>query len=111
MQDNLFGGKRFGADATSGVSNPNFIKLADAYGIPAHKLKTLDDVKNNLGYLLDQPGPMFIEVNMVRDQLLIPRVQSKKDSEGKIVSGSLDAMFPFLSDLTVEQVRSESQAC
>ena len=111
MQDNLFGGKRFGADAASGVSNPNFIKLADAYGIPAHKLKTLDDVKNNLGYLLDQPGPMFIEVNMVRDQLLIPRVQSKKDSEGKIVSGSLDAMFPFLSDSTVEQVRSESQAC
>ena len=111
MQDNLFGGNHFGADAGSGVSNPNFIKLADAYGIPAHKLKTLDDVKNNLGYLLDQPGPVFIEVNMVRDQLLIPRVQSKKDLGGKIISGSLDAMFPFLSDAEVAQVRSESQAC
>lgn len=111
MQDNLFGGQRFGADSASGVSNPNFIKLADAYGIPSHKLKTLDDVKNNLGYLLDQPGPMFIEVNMVRDQLLIPRVQSKKDANGKIISGSLDAMFPFLPDATVAQVRAESQSC
>jgi acetolactate synthase-1/2/3 large subunit len=111
MQDNLFGGRRFGADGTSGVSNPNFTKLADAYGIPSHKLKTLDDVKNNLGYLLDQPGPMFIEVNMVRDQLLIPRVQSKKDAAGKIVSGSLDAMFPFLADSEVAQVRAESQSC
>lgn len=111
MQDNLFGGRRFGADGTSGVSNPNFTKLADAYGIPSHKLKTLDDVKNNLGYLLDQPGPMFIEVNMVRDQLLIPRVQSKKDDSGRIVSGSLDAMFPFLPDSTVAQVRAESQSC
>jgi acetolactate synthase-1/2/3 large subunit len=111
MQDNLFSSNRFGADKSSGVSNPDFIKLVGAYGIPTYTLKTLDDVNNNLENLLAEPGPMFIEINMVRNQLLIPRVQSKKDSHGKIVSGSLDAMFPFLDDDIVAQVRAESKNC
>ena len=33
------------------------------------------------------------------------------DANGKIISGSLDAMFPFLPDATVAQVREESQSC
>jgi hypothetical protein len=41
---------------------------------------------------------------MVRDQLLIPRVQSRRDADGKIVSGSLDAMFPFLEDATLVEL-------
>lgn len=95
MQDNLFDKKRFGADTESGVSSPDFCNLANAYGIKSYKLQTLDAVKENLHNILNSDGPCLIEVNMVRDQLLIPRVQSKKDATGKIVSGSLDTMFPF----------------
>jgi acetolactate synthase-1/2/3 large subunit len=98
MQDNLFGGNRFGADPTSGVSSPDFVQVAIAYGIPAHRLTTLENVHQSLKNLLAKDGPMLIEINMVKDQLLIPRVQSRRDSSGKIVSGSLDAMFPFLED-------------
>lgn len=104
MQDNLFGGKRFGADPTSGVSCPDFVRVADAYGIPAYRLSTLDDVINSLETLLKKDGPSLIEINMVKDQLLIPRVQSRRDSDGKIVSGSLDAMFPFLEDSVLENL-------
>jgi len=111
MQDNLFGGNRFGADPTSGVSSPDFVRVAAAYGIPAYRLLTQENVEDALGKLLDIPGPALIEINMVRNQLLIPRVQSKKDSEGRIVSGSLDAMFPFLTDEVVNQLQTESKAC
>jgi acetolactate synthase I/II/III large subunit len=111
MQDNLFNGNHFGATSSSGVGSPDFIKLSEAYGIPAHRLETISDVENNLASLLNAPGPALIEVNMVRSQLLIPRVQSKRDSSGKIVSGSLDAMFPFLPDVDVEQVLLESRDC
>ncbi len=96
MQDNLFAGKRFGADEVSGVSAPDFYSIAKSYKIPSIKLKSLEDVNFSLKQLLDVKGPLLIEVNMVRDQLLIPRVQSKKDKDGKIVSGSLDVMFPFI---------------
>jgi acetolactate synthase-1/2/3 large subunit len=98
MQDNLFNKNHFGADSASGVGSPDFIKLADAYGIPGHRLTTTADVEQQLSTLLAQAGPSVIEINMVRNQLLIPRVQSRKDSEGQIVSGSLDMMFPFLDD-------------
>jgi acetolactate synthase-1/2/3 large subunit len=96
MQDNLFNKRRFGADRDSGVSAPDFCKLSLAYGIPSAKLNNIQEVKKNLSLLLDKKGPMLIEVNMVRDQLMIPRVQSKRDKDGKIISGSLDVMFPFL---------------
>lgn len=98
MQDNLFNKNRFGADSDSGVSNPNFIALANAYGIPAYHLSDMTQVKEKLHRLLDIEGPILIEVNMVRNQLLIPRVQSKRDATGKIVSGSLETMFPFIKD-------------
>lgn len=96
MQDNLFSGKRFGADEESGVSAPDFYSIAKAYKIPSIKLNSLEDVNFSLEQLLNTKGPLLIEVNMVRDQLLIPRVQSKKDKDGKIISGSLDVMFPFI---------------
>jgi acetolactate synthase-1/2/3 large subunit len=96
MQDNLFAGRRFGADEDSGISAPDFYSIAKAYKIPSIKLKSLEDVNYSLKQLLDVKGPLLIEVNMIKDQLLIPRVQSKKDKDGKIVSGSLDMMFPFL---------------
>ncbi len=104
MQDNLFGGNRFGADPSSGVSSPDFVQVATAYGIPAHRLNTLENVHTSLNNLLAKDGPMLIEINMVKDQLLIPRVQSRRDSSGKIVSGSLDAMFPFLEDNVIKDL-------
>lgn len=104
MQDNLFNGKRFGADPGSGVSSPDFVRVAAAYGIPAYQLSTIQNVQDGLENLLRKDGPVLIEVNMVRDQLLIPRVQSRRDADGKIVSGSLDAMFPFLDDATLTEL-------
>lgn len=94
MQDNLFG-KRFGADMPS----PDFTKLAQAYGIQSHKLNILSDT-DRLADILSEPGPALIEVNMTRDQLMIPRVMSRRDEEtGQIVSGRLDAMFPYIKDI------------
>jgi acetolactate synthase-1/2/3 large subunit len=107
MQDNLFGGKRFGADPASGVSSPDFVRVAAAYGIPAYCLDTMENVQHNLKNLLAKDGPCLIEINMVQNQLLIPRVQSRRDSSGKIVSGSLDAMFPFLDPTVLTQLGIE----
>ena len=41
---------------------------------------------------------------MPSNQLLIPRVQSKKDSTGKITSTSIENMFPFLPDEEINAI-------
>jgi hypothetical protein len=41
---------------------------------------------------------------MIENQLLIPRVQSSKDSNGKIISNSLENMFPYLSEDEMKEI-------
>jgi len=92
MQDNLFK-HRFGAD----VGSPNFCAIASAYGIRNIKL-TCDNDICKLDNLLEEDGPVLIEINMVKDQLIIPRVMSHVDkSSGQIKSGKLESMYPPLN--------------
>jgi acetolactate synthase-1/2/3 large subunit len=51
-------------------------------------------------------APIICEIMMPEHQLLIPRVQSKKDKDGNIISTSLENMFPFLPDEELKQVMS-----
>jgi acetolactate synthase-1/2/3 large subunit len=91
MQDNLFK-HRFGAD----IPAPNFCNIANAYGIPSIHLKCHNDI-SKLKEAINLEGPVLIEINMVKNQLLIPRVMSYRDkATGDIKSGKLECMFPPL---------------
>jgi len=91
MQDNLFK-HRFGAD----IPSPNFCNIASAYGISSIRLDSHTDI-GKLKDALNRDGPILIEVNMIKDQLLIPRVMSYRDKDtGEIKSGKLECMFPPL---------------
>lgn len=106
MQDNLFKSKYIGSNPDSGVSNPNFMKLADAYGFKTYKFSNNIELENNINNVLSTPGPVLCEIEMVENQLLIPRVQSSKDEKGKIVSNSLENMYPYLSDEEMKEIMS-----
>lgn len=106
MQDNLFKSKYIGSNPDSGVSNPNFVKLADAYGFKTYKFSNNIELENNINNVLSTPGPVLCEIEMVENQLLIPRVQSSKDEKGKIVSNSLENMYPYLSDEEMKEIMS-----
>ena len=47
------------------------------------------------------------EVMIPNDQLMIPRVQSQIDEDGKMMSGSIDTMFPYLSNSDADQINDE----
>jgi acetolactate synthase-1/2/3 large subunit len=46
--------------------------------------------------VLSEDGPVLCEINMNKNQLMIPRVQSEKDINGNIVSNPLDKMYPYI---------------
>jgi acetolactate synthase-1/2/3 large subunit len=106
MQDNLFKSNYIGSNPQSGVSSPEFTKIADAYGLKTYKLNNNTELENNIDAILKEDGPVLCEIMMVENQLLIPRVQSSKDENGKIISNSLENMFPYLSEQEMKEIMS-----
>lgn len=107
MQDNLFNGRRIGSTPDSGVSNPDFIKVANAYGFKTFNFTNNKDLEDNIDEVLLFNGPVICQIIMPENQPLIPRVQSTKDKDGKIVSNSLENMYPYLSDSEMEDIMSQ----
>ena len=94
-QKNFFG-RVMGESAASGVSFPDFVKVAAAYGLNARRVSSaaeMDTVREALAV----PGPAVIEVMLDPAQEFEPRSRSKILPDGKIVSPPLEDMYPFLS--------------
>jgi acetolactate synthase-1/2/3 large subunit len=56
------------------MDNPDFIKLADAYGIPAKRVAQCCDVKDALAEMWNTPGPFLVEVVCEKEDNVFPMV-------------------------------------
>jgi acetolactate synthase-1/2/3 large subunit len=93
-QKNMF--KRVtGEGPQSGVSFPDIVKVAEAYGIPAARIG-YDDLEAGIQTALEQPGPFVCDVLLDADQPFEPRISSRQLPDGRIVSSNLEDMYPFL---------------
>ena len=95
-QNNFFAGHLVGADPASGVSNPNFRLLAEAYGLGYSYIRTNDDIPSVVSCVLGTDGPMLCEVNLSRTQTRTPKTSSYRNERGELESRPLEDMFPFL---------------
>jgi acetolactate synthase I/II/III large subunit len=95
-QNNFQEGRFIGVDQDSGVSCPDMEKIAHAYGIKFIRILGLDDLDTKLDELINYQGAVICEVMTPPNQLLMPRVASKKMDDGKMMSMPYDDMFPFL---------------
>jgi len=104
MQNNLFNGTYVGSNPQSGVSAPDFQKIAQAYGFETYKFETNKQLEQGMDTALCSKGPTLVEIIIPENQLLVPRVQSSKDEKGNILSNSLENMFPYLSTEEMKQI-------
>jgi len=94
----------FGTGPTNGVSFPDFTELAKAFGIPAVKVKTLQEWRSDkIQKILDSTGPALIDVVVDDKQGFAPKLTSRKAEDGTMISPRLEDMSPFLSR---EELRS-----
>jgi acetolactate synthase-1/2/3 large subunit len=91
-----FFGLAVGAGPESGVSSPDFVKVAEAYGIPSSRLESLSDTAA-IRCILEKDGPYLCEVMLDPAQGFEPKLSSRKLEDGTMVSSSLEDMAPFLS--------------
>lgn len=95
-QKNFCDSRMIGESPQNGVSFPELRKIAKAYGINYMKISKRADLDAKIEQLKEINGAVICEVIMPREQLLIPRVASKKLDNGSMVSMPYDDMFPFL---------------
>ena len=93
-QSNFFG-RLIGAGPSSGVSFPDYTRVANAYGIPAVRIDHVDCL-HQLWTLLEAPGPALCEIVVDPAQEFEPRLKSRQLPDGTIVSPALEDMYPFL---------------
>jgi acetolactate synthase-1/2/3 large subunit len=67
----LFHGKRY---SFTEMSNPDFVKLAEAYSIPARKVEAREDLQGALKEMLDSPTAYFLEVVVGKEDNVFPMV-------------------------------------
>jgi acetolactate synthase I/II/III large subunit len=56
------------------LDNPDFIKLADAYGIKAVKVEERDDLNEAIADMLLHNGPYFLEVVVEKEDNVFPMI-------------------------------------
>jgi len=67
----LFHEKRY---SFTEMVNPDFVKLAEAYSIPARKVEKRGDLQGALKEMLDAKGPYFLEVVVGKEDNVFPMV-------------------------------------
>ena len=90
-----FFGKLVGESSQSGVSFPDIVKVAEAYGIPATRINS-PDFTAQLIEVLEQTGPVLCEIMLDSQQLFEPKLSSRQLPDGSMVSSPLEDMAPFL---------------
>ncbi len=94
-QGNFF--RRFaGEGPDSGVTFPDTIKLATAYGLAAVRIEG-EDFEKQIHKVLAMEGPVVCDVMVDPSQGFEPKLSARQLPDGSIVSASLEDMAPFLS--------------
>jgi len=100
--NNFFGGLEFGCSPASGVSCPDFEKIAIAFGYPYNCCKTNSDLEEKLRWLTQVKGRCILEVKQQLDDPVLPKLMSKLDENGDMTSPKLHDMYPFVPEEDME---------
>ena len=97
-QDNFFEKRHTGCDDDSGVSFPDWEKIAKAFDWKYVRIDTQCDLGAQIENVLNFAGCVFCDVRLVKGYTFSPKLSSKRLPDGQLVSPSLEDMFPFLPE-------------
>lgn len=95
-QNRYFEGRKVCSDPESGLTLPDFKKIADAYGLKYVKIENHRGIKEKLQEILELTEPVLCEIMLDPDQFTLPKLSSAVNADGKIVSKPLEDLAPFL---------------
>lgn len=96
-------GRYAGTDRASGVSCPDFAKIARAFDLPAFQIRTWADFDREVPRLQALAGPAICEVFMHPEQFFHPKLGVAVQPDGTLISPPLEDLSPFLPRTTLAE--------
>ena len=97
-QKNYFAGAYLGCDIETGLGLPEWKQIAAAYGLKFLRLDSSETLKGDIGQILEDEEPCFIEIKIDPDQTYFPKITSRVLPNGTMESNPLHLMSPDLSE-------------
>lgn len=95
-QNAWFGSAFMGGDRSTGLTVPDLSKIAASYGIASHVIEDQRDLRNQVRQVLAMPGPVVVDVRVIKEEVRGPRLQSMQLPDGRFVSKPLEDLWPYL---------------
>lgn len=96
-QQNHFPDNVVGCGPESGLTFPNFDRLAAGFAISARQVDRDRNLAAAIRATIDGEGPQLCEVMIDKAQQFAPKLGSRKLEDGSMVSPPLEDLTPFLS--------------
>ena len=96
-QRSFFPDNIVGCGEDSGLSFPDFEKVATAFNLPFRRIQKHDELDDVIRWVLTSQGPVLCEVMLDLAQGFAPKLSSRKLEDGRMETAPLDDMAPFLS--------------
>lgn len=93
---NFFHGDHIGCTPDSGISFPEFVKVAETFGFAYRRCENNAQVEEAVQWLVDHKNRCLLEIDQKFDDPVTPKVMSRLDENGKMLTPALQDMFPFL---------------
>lgn len=95
-QKNLFRGRYAAVNSASGVTCPDFGKVADSFEIKYSSIRSWDDFESRVEEIINHDGPYMCDVFMDPEQFFYPKLTPSIMEDGTIVSPPLEDLSPLL---------------
>ncbi|OQP85837.1 thiamine pyrophosphate-binding protein [Rhizobium rhizosphaerae] len=95
-QQDMFRKRVIGTDPETGVSCPDFSKVADCFGLSYLRIDHRDDLDQGLAAMMQRVGPVLCEIMGRPDQEYIELGQARSLADRRFVRRPLEDQIPFL---------------
>lgn len=101
---NFFDGAYIGCTPDTGVSFPEFRKLAETFGFAYIRCDTNEGLEEGIRAMFASKERVLLEVMQALDDPVVPKVMSRLDENGTMQTPALHDMYPFLDQAELDRL-------
>ncbi|MBO5472329.1 MAG: thiamine pyrophosphate-binding protein [Lachnospiraceae bacterium] len=98
MQRNNFESHYVASDKDSGLTMPDIGAVAEAYGFEKCRICNNKEVDELLPEIMMDDRPLLCEIMVLPEETVSPRVKAIVGENGKMTSGPLEKMWPYIDE-------------